>query len=74
MNNPMGLLKQYMVQGMTPKGILNRMSINNPILGNVMNMAENGDSSGVENFARNICKQRGIDFDSAFQQFRNNFK
>ena len=72
--NSMNTLKQYMMKGMTPKGILSQMQIKNPIIGNVMNMAQNGDSKGVENFARNICKQRGIDFDTAFGQFRNNFK
>ena len=74
MNNPMSMLKQYMTKGMTPKGIINQISVNNPILNNVIGMAKNGNSSGVENFARNICKQRGIDFDTAFGQFRNNFK
>ena len=71
--NPIMTLKQYMMKGMTPKGILSQMNIQNPIIGNVVNMAKNGDDTGVENFARNICKQRGIDFDTAFNQFRNNF-
>lgn len=72
--NPMMMLKQYLTQGMTPQNILSKMNMNNPILNNVMNMAQKGDRSGVENFAKNICKQRGVDFDTAFKQFRNNFK
>lgn len=72
--NPMMMLKQYMLKGMTPKGILSRMNIQNPILGNVVSMAQNGNSKGVEDFARNICKQRGLDFDAEFNKFRNNFK
>ena len=72
--NPMAMLKQYMMKGMTPKGIVNQLGMRNPILGNVMNMAQNGDNKGVEEFARNICKQRGIDFDAEFTKFRNNFK
>ena len=72
--NPMMILKQYMLKGMTPKGILNQMNIQNPILGNVVSMAKNGNSKGVEDFARNICKQRGIDFDTEFNKFKNNFK
>lgn len=72
--NPMNMLKQYMTRGLTPQNILNKMSMNNPILNNVMKMAQNGDTEGVENFARNICKQRGLDFDKEFDKFKNNFK
>lgn len=72
--NSLNIIKQYMLQGLTPKGILQRMNIQNPILGNVISMAQNGDTKGVENFARNICKQRGLDFDSEFEKFKNTLK
>lgn len=74
MMNSLNIIKQYMLQGLTPKGILQRMNIQNPILGNVISMAQNGDTKGVENFARNICKQRGLDFDSEFEKFKNTLK
>ncbi len=72
--NPITVIKQYMLQGLTPKGILNKMNINNPILNNVINMAQNGNTKGVETFARNICKQRGLDFDTEFNKFKNILK
>lgn len=72
--NPITAIKQYMLQGLTPKSILNKMNINNPILNNVISMAKNGDTKGVENFARNICKQRGLDFDTEFNKFKNTLK
>lgn len=72
--NPINLIKQYMTQGLTPKGILSKMNVNNPILSNVINMAQKGDTKGVENFARNICKQKGLDFDKEFSKFRNTLK
>lgn len=72
--NPIAIIKEYMLQGLTPKNILNRMNINNPILNNVINMAQNGDTKGVEAFARNICKQRGLDFDTEFNKFKNILK
>ncbi len=72
--NFMSAIKQYMLQGLTPKGILNKMNISNPILNNVINMAQNGDTKGVETFARNICKQRGLDFDVEFNKFKNTLK
>lgn len=49
--NPINIIKQYMLQGLTPKGILSKMSINNPILNNVITMAQNGNTKGVEDFA-----------------------
>lgn len=72
--NPMNIIKQYMMQGFTPQGILNRLNITNPILNNVVSMAKNGDTKGVENFARNICKQKGLDFDVEFDKFKNTLK
>lgn len=72
--NPVNVIKQYMMKGFTPKGILQQMNIRNPILSNVIGMAQNGDTEGVENFARNICKQRGLDFDTEFSKFKNTLK
>ena len=72
--NPMAILKQCMMKGMTPKGIVSQISMKNPILGNVVNMAQNGNSKGVEDFARNLCKQRGINFDTEYQKFKDSFK
>lgn len=72
--NPIAIIKQYMTQGLTPQNILNKINMNNPILNNVMSMAKNGDMQGVENFARNVCKQRGLDFDKEFNKFKENFK
>ena len=72
--NPMKLLKRYMTQGFTPQNILDKINISNPILNNVVNMAKNGNSQGVEEFARNICKQRGVDFDAEFAKFKKDLQ
>lgn len=72
--NPANMIKQYMLQGLTPRSILQRLNVQNPILSNVISMAQNGDSKGVENFARNICKQRGLDFDQEFSKFKDSFR
>ena len=62
------------MQGLTTQNILGRLNISNPILDNIINMAQKGNTSGVETFARNICKQRGIDFDTEYSKFRNNLR
>ena len=72
--NPVSIIKQYMLKGLTPNGILSKMNINNPILNNVITMAQNGDTKGVEDFARNICKQKGLDFDTEFNKFKDTLK
>lgn len=46
---------------------------NNPMAQNVLDMAKNGNVSGIEQFGRNIAKERGVDFDAAFQEFKNQF-
>lgn len=46
----------------------------NPITKNLLEMAEKGDKEGIEQFARNLYKQQGKDFDKEFSEFMNNFK
>ena len=62
--NPIQMLKNM---------IINKQ-INNPVLKEVINKAQNGDSKGVEEFARNLLKDQGRDFDKEFGQFMKNFK
>ena len=66
MNN-LELIKNFMTKGMTPKGIVMQMMGKNPIFTNLINMAEKGDNKGVEEFARNFCKSKGIDFDKEYK-------
>ena len=54
MNNP---LKSFMQQQVNPQQLLmnfmQQRNNNNPMINNLINMAQKGDSKGVENFARN---------------------
>lgn len=43
-----------------------------PVGANLMQMVQQQDSAGLESFARNLCAERGIDFDSEFNAFKNN--
>jgi hypothetical protein len=73
MNN-LELIKNFMTKGMTPKGIVMQMMGKNPIFRNLINMAEKGDNKGVEEFAKNILKERGFDLNKELANFKNNFK
>lgn len=75
MNNPMQIIN--MLKGMkNPKEAVISMvkSNNNPMIKNLVEMAEKGNTEGVENFARNIFKEQGRDFDKEFGEFTKNFK
>ena len=73
--NPMKMLQSFLGRGMSPQQIINQMSDNkNPMITNLMNMMQTGNSKGVEDFARNIFKEKGRDFDKEFGEFKKNFK
>ena len=75
MNNPTQFMN--MLKGIkSPKDAVINMikSNNNPMIKNLVEMAEKGDSKGVEEFARNLYAQQGRDFDKEFGEFMNNFK
>lgn len=74
MNSPIQMIKSLMGKGNNPQTIVQQMTGNNPMLNNLMRMAQKGDSKGVESFARNLFKEQGRDFDKEFSQFMNNFK
>ena len=73
--NPINMLKG-MMGNMNPKNMAMNMLKNNtnPIFNNLMQMMEKGDDKGIEQFARNVCKEKNIDFDKQFGEFMNNFK
>lgn len=58
---------QQMVMNM-----LGQQAKGNPILENVLTMAQNHDGKGIETVARNTLKEHGLDFDKEFNSFRNN--
>ena len=53
--------------------VMNKLN-NNPMFRDLIQKAQRGDKQSVENFARNICKERGIDFDKEFANFMSNFR
>ncbi len=46
----------------------------NPIAVNLIQMINSGDSRGIEQIARNIAKEKGIDFDKEFNSFKQMFR
>ena len=55
--NPQQFVMNMLVQNQTPMGM------------QLKNLAKTGDKTQIENFARNVCKERGMDFDKSFSEF-----
>ena len=69
--NPMQII-QMIKSGSNPQQLI--MSFlqqqNNPMANNLLQMAQNGNTSGIEQIARNICAQKGLDFDKEFNSIK----
>lgn len=46
----------------------------NQVAGTLVQMINSGDSQGIERVARNIAKEKGIDFDKEFNSFKQMFR
>ena len=62
--NPQAFIQQIMN---------NSQVMRNPIAKNIIDMAQKGDVEGIEQMGRNIAKEKGIDFDKAFSDFKKQF-
>lgn len=74
-NNPLNTIKNYFMKGGNPQQLFARfMQQNrNPMINNLIQMAQSGNTKELENFARNALKEQGKDFDTEFAQFKSQF-
>ena len=75
--NPMQIM-QLIRGGGNPQqlvmNMLNQQSQQNPMYANIMKLAQNKDTAGLEKIARNLAQERGMDFDKEFANFKQNFR
>lgn len=75
MMSPLQIMQ--MLRGGNPQEtIINEMKKsagNNPVMQNALNMAENHDTKGLENLARNLGKTNGVDVDQMVNQIKSQF-
>lgn len=69
------LIKNKMTQGLTPQAIVEQMTGNNPIINNLINLAEKGNIEEVTKISNNILKEKGINIDLQKEliNFKQNF-
>lgn len=51
----------------------NSQVMGNPMAKNAIDMMQKGDDKGVEQMARNLCKEKGVNPDEIMQQMKDNF-
>ena len=69
-------LIQMIRQGQNPQQLMLSVlegQAGTPMGANLLNLARNGRTAEIEKIARNMCKERGIDFDQEFTKFRKMF-
>jgi hypothetical protein len=70
MNN-IGMLMQAVKN---PQAFLQQaMQSNNPIVNNAIQMYQKGDKEGINEIAKNLCKEKGTSFDEMAKQIKSQF-
>ena len=74
MANPIMQFMQMVRSGSNPEtmmmNMLQQQMGNSPVGQNLLKMAQNNDGKGIETVARNLCAQRGLNFDKEFAVFK----
>ena len=76
MMNPMQIMQMF--KGGNPQQFIqqimgNNQIMSNPMAKNVIDIAQNGNMQGIEQMARNLCKEKGLDADQVMQQIKSRF-
>lgn len=72
--NPMNIFQ--MMRGKSPQQFLQQMMGNNqimsnPLMKNTLEMAQKGDMQGIEQMARNLCREKGLNPDDMMNQLKS---
>ena len=71
--NPMQLIAMLRSGGNPQQLVMSLLQSemgNTPMGQNLLSLAQKGDAPQIEEIARNICKQKGVDFDKEFSAFK----
>lgn len=72
--NPMNIFQ--MMRNKNPQQFLQQMMGNNqimsnPLMKNTLEMAQKGDMQGIEQMARNLCREKGLNPDDMMNQLKS---
>lgn len=72
--NPMNLMQMFQnPQQFMQKIMGNSQIMSNPMAKNAVELMQKGDAQGVEQMARNLCKEKGLNADEVMQQIKSKF-
>ena len=75
MNNPFQLLQAIKnPQQLINQFMNNEQVMSNPMIRNAVDMAQKGDSKGIEQHVRNIAQSKGMNADELFNQVISQIK
>lgn len=74
--NPLDIIMKIR-NGQNPQQIMisileDGVAASNPIAANLLDLAKQNRTAEIERIARNLCAERGIDFDKEFNSFKSN--
>ena len=67
------MAKNWNPQQFMQSMIGNSQIMQNPIAKNTIEMAQKGDMNGIEQMARNLCKEKGINADEIYNSYKQKF-
>lgn len=73
MNWFMGMIKQGYNPEQIMMNVLETQMKGTPMGDNLIALARSGNKKGIEQIARNMSAQRGLDFDKEFNAFRKQY-
>lgn len=68
--NPLQLLQAL---NTNPQQFVKKAFGNNPMAGNLVNLINNKDAKGLEQMARNMAKEKGLNADEMFNNYKKQF-
>lgn len=73
MINPLSMITQIMQGGKNPQQFINQLlnnnpTMQNPMIQNAVKMYQNGDNQGLENLAKNLCKEKNLNIEDVKRQ------
>lgn len=72
--NPTNLMQMLQNPQQFMQNIMgNSQIMSNPIAQNAVELMQKGDAQGVEQMARNLCKEKGLNADEVMQQIKSRF-
>ena len=74
MNNPLNIIQALgNPQQFLQKVMGNNQIMSNPMAKNAVEMMKKGNTQGVEQIARNLCKEKGLNADDVMNQIKGQF-